>query len=200
MTKLRYVLYTIAAALMAAANSIKDSADNVPPNTDADSDGVIDNDNPQLGGEQTNNAPPSVDSAGLPWDERIHSGAKSIKADGTWTKKKGATPPLVAQVEAELRAKLTGGAAQQVQGVQLPTPGLPTPGVPVGITPPVVNLSNYQKLCQFLAAHTGPDKGGYDKAWVDSALAAQGTSLAALAADDVQAAGWLKAFSDAIPH
>src|SRR4051812_24976982 len=36
-----------------------------------------------------NEAPPAVDGSGLPWDERIHAGAKSANADGTWKRKKG---------------------------------------------------------------------------------------------------------------
>lgn len=178
MGKLKYILYTIAAAMIAAANSIKASADNVPAALDADADGVIDG--PGTGTEVVNATPPTVDGAGLPWDERIHSGGKSIKADGTWTKKKGATPPVVAAVEAELRARV--GAAvtpSTLTGVQLPAIG--------GLALPTVTLTNYQKLVAYLAAKTGPGKPA-DDAWVNAAFASWNMSLPALATDEASSA------------
>ena len=49
-------------------------------------------------------SPAGVDSTGLPWDERIHSGTKAKNADGTWRARRGLNnPALVKQVEAELR-------------------------------------------------------------------------------------------------
>lgn len=46
------------------------------------------------------------DSAGLPWDERIHSGSKALNADGTWRAKRGLNDPAFkARVEVELRAR-----------------------------------------------------------------------------------------------
>lgn len=47
---------------------------------------------------------PAYDTAGIPWDGRIHSGAKSTNADGTWRRRKGITDADVTTVEAELRA------------------------------------------------------------------------------------------------
>lgn len=44
------------------------------------------------------------DSAGLPWDERIHASTKSKIADGTWKSKRGVDAALVVAVESELRA------------------------------------------------------------------------------------------------
>lgn len=46
-----------------------------------------------------------VDSTGLPWDERIHSGTKAKNADGTWRARRGMNDAAkVKEVEAELRA------------------------------------------------------------------------------------------------
>jgi hypothetical protein len=45
-----------------------------------------------------------LDSAGLPWDKRIHSSGRTKLQDGTWRKLKGLDDTLVATVEAELRA------------------------------------------------------------------------------------------------
>lgn len=70
------------------------SVDTPPPVVDADADD-----------EPTTSEPPAVDSAGYPWDARIHSANKSIVADGTWRKKKGVDPALVDQVQAELKGE-----------------------------------------------------------------------------------------------
>jgi len=70
-------------------------------------------------------APGEVDSTGLPWDARIHSGKKTKTASGAWRAVKGVDANLVTAVEAELRALASpnGGVA-------------PSP-VPVGVTPAV---------------------------------------------------------------
>ena len=44
-----------------------------------------------------------VDSAGMPWDGRIHSATRSRVADGTWRQKRGVEDDVLAQVTAELR-------------------------------------------------------------------------------------------------
>lgn len=45
-----------------------------------------------------------LDSAGLPWDKRIHASSRAKVAAGTWRYKRGVEPEVTAQVEAELRA------------------------------------------------------------------------------------------------
>lgn len=47
--------------------------------------------------------PAFLDSTGLPWDARIHSGGRTMTAKGEWVKKKGVQPNVTAQVTAELR-------------------------------------------------------------------------------------------------
>jgi len=54
--------------------------------------------------ETPNLAPPATDSAGMPWDERIHAPSKGTIKDGTWRAKKGVSDELKAQVTAELSA------------------------------------------------------------------------------------------------
>lgn len=49
-------------------------------------------------------ANPHFDSAGLPWDKRIHSSARGKLQDGTWRYARGVDKALIATVEAELRA------------------------------------------------------------------------------------------------
>lgn len=50
-----------------------------------------------------------LDSAGMPWDERIHSGSKKTNADGKWKLRKNVDENLVKQVEAENRAAAPAG-------------------------------------------------------------------------------------------
>lgn len=45
-----------------------------------------------------------LDSAGLPWDKRIHASTRAKLQDGTWRKLRGVDEALIATVEAELRA------------------------------------------------------------------------------------------------
>jgi hypothetical protein len=49
-------------------------------------------------------APPSVDSTGLIWDERIHSKSQTLNTDGTWRGRRGITDEQRSAVERELRA------------------------------------------------------------------------------------------------
>ena len=44
-----------------------------------------------------------VDSAGLPWDARIHAATKAKVADGTWRKRRGLADAIDASVTAELK-------------------------------------------------------------------------------------------------
>lgn len=55
---------------------------------------------------------PAFDKTGMPWDARIHSSSKKIGKDGTWNQMRGigSKPEFVAQVEAELRARVAGGS------------------------------------------------------------------------------------------
>lgn len=62
------------------------------------------------------------DSAGIPWDERIHSKNKGTNADGTWRKKRGVSAAEVATVEGELKARAAQGA-----GMYMPQPGAMPP-------------------------------------------------------------------------
>lgn len=69
---------------------------------------------------------PAVDSAGMPWDERIHSSTRTVKAsDGTWTaRRNGPKGAELAAIEAELRARVGGQQqpAPQPQPMPMPVP------------------------------------------------------------------------------
>ena len=55
--------------------------------------------------------PELVDQKGVFWDERIHSSGKSLLKDGSWKPKRGVSPELKAQVEAEQVKPVNGPAA-----------------------------------------------------------------------------------------
>jgi hypothetical protein len=72
--------------------------------------------------------PPSHDSAGIPWDGRIHSTPGKLTATGTWRARRGVDAAIVTAVTAELHA----------QGKTVaPTPVAPPAAVPVApVAPP----------------------------------------------------------------
>ena len=83
-----------------------------------------------------------LDEHGLPWDNRIHAESKGKIADGSWRKKRGVDPALVAQVEAELRQVM--GAPSGPLGASTvpsaPTPPLAT-AAPVTVSLPTASVS-----------------------------------------------------------
>lgn len=70
-----------------------------------------------------------LDSEGLPWDARIHSGAKVKKADGTWKPLRGVDKDLVESIKAEL------GLSVAAKPPEIPTaPATPAPPAPPAAT------------------------------------------------------------------
>jgi hypothetical protein len=120
-----------------------------------------------------------LDSAGLPWDKRIHSSSKAKVADGTWRKLRGVDEALVVTVEAELRAvqaipvapslpsfseRIDSFIANYTAAVEhmLPTPLPPVPQAPVTfadlmkhITPMLVSGKLPQGKVMAIAAEFG---------------------------------------------
>lgn len=136
---------------------------------------------------------PDFDSAGMPWDERIHASSRATVADGTWRKKRGVSDELVAEVEAELvvtrpegqKINLETGEswveAPEVPEAPLPEP-VPTPDAesplqPVAASapaegappPPPASTAN-----PFLAVMSRIGKSKIDKAKKDDLLKAAG--------------------------
>lgn len=74
------------------------------------------------------------DSAGMPWDERIHSANKAVNKDGTWRQRRGVDAQTVEAVTAELR----GAGAPQMpatvqQAPQMPAPVQQAPQMPASV-------------------------------------------------------------------
>ena len=105
--------------------------------------GVADKANPDLNGAGAQTGDDHLDSAGLPWDARIHASTRTkLKADGRWKQKRGVDAALVASVEAELRAVMAippGGVQTVAAAVPPPPPAaaVPPPPPPAAPVPPV---------------------------------------------------------------
>ena len=83
-----------------------------------------------------------VDSAGLPWDGRIHASSKQfLVKTGEWKLKRGVDPALVEQVNSELRQAMAAGGVGGLDGAykagERPTPAASSR--PVNDTPETGN-------------------------------------------------------------
>lgn len=122
-----------------------------------------------VSGSLLNVAPISVaslaeyDSAGMPWDERIHQKGKSRKKDGTWKLKKGPDPATVQAVTIELYARKISTVASPVLPAQSVPPltldAVPPPPVDGAVPPPPpvasqVSLPNSVTRGRFLSNPT----------------------------------------------
>lgn len=91
-----------------------------------------------------------LDSSGLPWDGRIHAESKNKIGDGTWRKKRGVDPALVAEVEARLRELVSippaptaeeVPAAPAALAVVMPPVVEPVPAAPAPAAPAVAPVA-----------------------------------------------------------
>jgi len=87
--------------------------------------------------------PDAVAAAGVPWDERIHSGGRATVKDGTWKKKKNVDPAEVTRVTAELKA-----AMGRPTPAPEPTAGPPS-AEPVPLPPAAIEHAQAAVLAEF---------------------------------------------------
>jgi len=71
-----------------------------------------------------------ADSAGLPWDERIHSRTGSKNADGTWRQKRGVAATVLNAVLSELRARVAPEPAAPATPTAAPATPTAAPATP----------------------------------------------------------------------
>jgi hypothetical protein len=71
-------------------------------------DGSID-DHPDFNEAIENSEIPDLDTYGIPWDDRIHSGIKAKTKGGMWKKKRGINELTINEVEAELKQLMSVG-------------------------------------------------------------------------------------------
>lgn len=73
----------------------------------------------------------NVDSAGIPWDERIHSSSKERnKSDDTWRKRRGVSDEMFGRVMEELRAAISDGSYFASESANEMPDDLPVPPPP----------------------------------------------------------------------
>lgn len=117
-----------------AASSLKKPDSTPVPITETYVDQVVANTN------KINQAPPIVDSRGIPWDARIHSSTKELVKNGVWKRKRGMSDneSYIAQVEAELLGKSAPVAVEQNSNpiqTSAPTAGPMFPMQPIAPMP-----------------------------------------------------------------
>lgn len=142
--------------------------------------------------QQGTTASVELDSNGLPYDERIHSGTRGKNQDGSWKKRKGVDQGTVAQVTAELQALMGAKApttAPTLPPVAATTPSLPTPTLPSIPSIPTLPTTEtkYQQFTRYIGTIlVGPENpnGRVDGAWVNQVIENYGVpgGLANLAA------------------
>lgn len=99
------------------------------------------------------------DSAGLPWDERIHSSTKGFNTDGTWRARRNVDKGTVAKVTAELLAVVNAGGAVPTPPAAPAAPLLPPAPPAAPLLPPAPAAVNtaFTDFVQFITANTRSD-------------------------------------------
>lgn len=116
-----------------ASGATERGAPSTDPNVPAEPAPAAASSGPAPAGTPAAPAGVELDSDGLPWDSRIHSGSKGkLAKTKQWKKKRGVDPALVEQVEAELKAAMSASPANPVEPsaeAHTPTPA-PAPAPP----------------------------------------------------------------------
>jgi hypothetical protein len=113
----------------------------------------------------TTSASVEVDGTNLPWDARIHAANKARNKDGSWRAKKGLNDgAMVAKIEAELRATVTGAIPAPPVGAAVPPAPAPAAAPAAPVAPPVAAAVSagleFGQFMAFLAPHLGADFQG----------------------------------------
>ena len=72
----------------------------------------------------------NVDSAGLPWDGRIHASSKAVNKDGTWRRRRNLDKDFIENVEAELRATMNAASEPPAPAAAPAAPAAPAASEP----------------------------------------------------------------------
>jgi hypothetical protein len=115
-----------------------------------------------------------ADSAGLPWDERIHSRTGSKNADGTWRQKRGVAATVLNAVLSELRARVAPEPAAPATPTAAPEPEAAFPW-DAPAAPIAPQITHEGLLAQITKAITG---GGLSNAGIMGLLSEHGVKSA----------------------
>lgn len=203
----KLLLFALTQALAAAADSFRQSAENMSDDDNAPAPTPVPaaaneapTPTPEVTPQQIANV--ELDKEGLPWDERIHAGTKTKTQTGTWTKRKKLEDSVRNKVVAELRQKYPEPQAAEPTPPAAPTtnvtpptaaPATPTLSVPT----PAAARTPYTELTDWLAKNTGAGKSLTDE-WVKQVFTENNTTLAALADQPAACTEFLKAFRDVL--
>lgn len=146
----------------------------------------------------------ALDTAGIPWDARIHAGTKTTNKDGTWSRRRNTPDATYDAVMAELKGAAPVQEANASEAFSDPTPsealvapvtaGPSTVASPSStvVPPPPPTTAGPVTFPQLMVKITKAQTAGtIDKATVDGFLATFGldkiSGLASAGADTVQA-------------
>jgi hypothetical protein len=126
-----------------------------------------------------------LDTNGLPYDDRIHSGSRSKTDKGVWTKKRGVSEADFNRISTELRAAVAAtGTSQPAVAPTLPAaggvpslPALPGQAGPVVPALPSLAPTPYQNFVAFIATQLQSPQnptGRINSDWVDAVIAQHG--------------------------
>lgn len=115
-------LAALIASLGGRAAAVMPEYPNVPTTSTTTSGAASE---PDDSAEMVDVGAPDLDSAGFPWDERIHAASKATNADGTWRKRRNLDDATYDAVMAELRA--AHGATVRANPTQPSSPDTPPP-------------------------------------------------------------------------
>lgn len=144
----------------------------------------------------------TLDSAGTPWDERIHSSSKGTNKDGTWSRRRNTPDDLYNSVMAELKgahAEAAGGHQEAVAETPAPPPPASASDAfaePAAPPPPASTgpITFPQLMVKITKAQTA---GTLTKADVDTHLGSLGfTGIAQLASADADTLAAMNALID----
>lgn len=120
-------LYSLTPTPVTAANYVKPKE----PGVDPQPTGTLKIDPPAAGQLPVVPPGPELDSQGVPYDERIHSGGRSKNKEGAWNRKRGVSEMEYARVLTEIMARKEPAPA-------VPAPTAALPQVPAATQQPVV--------------------------------------------------------------
>lgn len=92
------------------------------------------------------------DTAGIPWDKRIHASTRIKNDDGTWRKKRGVSAALIKKVEAEIVSVFA--VPNPPANVTLVAPAPPATAI---VPPPVEIIDTPVKLQQYISRVTAEE-------------------------------------------
>ncbi len=126
--------------------------------------------------EGTDSAGVELDSAGLPWDERIHSSSRKIGKDGTWNKRRGGpSGDELAAIEAELRGAQTAPAPVPAAPVApAPVPAAPVAPAPAPVEQPAAVEWDFPSFMSAAGPKFGEGAGMLDAAYLVQVCAMYG--------------------------